>query len=261
MRNFWGAVALLAGVISSGAGLARPLVAVIDSGVAKTPELQSVVVGDYDMAGSRAAFQPRYDHGTMVATIISREAKGAVDIVSMRIDDPAGCPAGATPPCQGSPQPIAAAIRKATELKVDAINISLSMPEDPSILSAVHDAALRGIIVVLAAGNEGYDHPGNRGLARAGFPKTVLVGAVDAAGQPWVRTNRPDATPEGYEYVWRLGVDVPTMGATGTALLGTGTSFAAPIETARRVMAATIPTVTASAGAALSLAGGSSALP
>jgi len=261
MRGWLIAAALIAGGFS-GIGIARPLVAVIDSGVARTPELQSAVVGEHDMAGGRPAFQPRYDHGTMVATIINREAKGAIDIVSLRIDDPAGCPAGASPPCQPSPQPMAAAIRKATSLGVDAINISLSMPDDSSIADAVRDATEKGILVVLAAGNEGYNYPGNRRAARAGFPNAVLVGAIDAAGQPWVRTNKPEASGGlGYEYVWRLGVSVPTASAAGAAVLGTGTSFAAPIETARRVMATAVPTVTATAAPAMATVGAAPILP
>src|SRR5687767_6839365 len=95
----------LASILVAAAPLAaRPLVAVIDSGVARTAELGASVVAEYDMASApgRTAFQPRYDHGTMVATVLQREAKGGVDIVSFRIDDPRGCPEGFDPPCQFS---------------------------------------------------------------------------------------------------------------------------------------------------------------
>lgn len=226
--------------VFAGAAEARPLVAVIDSGVARTAELDPVLVAEYDMASldPRAAFQPRYDHGTMVATILNREARGAVDIVSFRIDDPAGCPRGATPPCQPSAAPIAGAIRKAASLGVDAINISLAMADYPAIVDAVHDATARGITVVMAAGNDGLDHPGNLAMARAGFPRAVLVGAVDADGKPWSGTNRPDEGENwDYRYVWRRGVDVPATSASGLRVIGTGTSFAAPIETAHRMLA------------------------
>jgi subtilisin family serine protease len=219
-------------------GDARPLVAIIDSGIARTAELQPVLIAEYDMAAAapRPAFQPRYDHGTMVATILNREAKGAIDIVSLRIDDPAGCPPKASPPCQGSAAPVADAIRKAIDLGASAINISLSMQDDASIVEAVRDAAGRGIIVVMAAGNNGFDHPANRRMARAGFPYAVLVGALDATGRPWIGTNRPDIDARrGYDYVWRLGVNVPTVTAGGVPAIGTGTSFAVPIETARRL--------------------------
>lgn len=214
------------------------MVAVIDSGVARTAELGGVLVAEYDFASDeRPSFVPRYDHGTMVATIIHREAKGAIDIVSMRIDDPAGCPKGANPPCQPDAEPIADAIRYATSLGVDAINLSLSLDSSPMIVDAVREAAEAGVLVVLAAGNEGRKEPGNLAMARAGFPGTVLVGAIDSKGEPWSGTNRPHAVQRGYAYVWRLGVNVPTVAANGGNVLGTGTSFAAPIETARRLMA------------------------
>lgn len=233
MRFLFLFISLLIGVSAQ----ARPLVAVVDSGVARTPQLANVLVGEYDMAGARPAFRPRYDHGTMVATILSREAQGAIDIVSIRIDDPAGCPTDRSPPCQPSSRPIAAAIDKAVELGVTAINLSLRLADDPAITEAVRRASARGIIVVMAAGNNGRDHPDNIAMARAGFPRAVLVGATDMAGNPWAGTNRPDA--DDYLYVWRRGVDVPTVSAAGLAINGTGTSFAAPIETARRVLAAT----------------------
>lgn len=226
-------VALIAG---KPAIAARPLVAVIDSGIARTPQLARVLFGEFDMAGTRSAFRPRYDHGTMVASILDREAKGAVDIVSLRIDDPAGCPSDRAPPCQPSSHPIVAAIDKAVELGVDAINVSLSLANDRRITDAVRRASAKGITVVLAAGNDGRTHPDNIAMARAGFPRAVLVGATDRAGLPWAGTNRPDA--DDYLYVWRRGVDVPAVSASGEAVTGTGTSFAAPIETARRVLAA-----------------------
>lgn len=263
MRSIILFVALLVGFLPGTAALARPLVAVIDSGIAKTAELQPVLVAEYDMAAKpgRPLFQPRYDHGTMVATILTREAKGQVDIVSLRIDDPAGCPPKDNPPCQPSAEPIAQAIYKAMSLGVSAINISLALRDDPAIVEAVRDAARHGIQIILAAGNDGYDHPRNLSMARAGYPQTVLVGAVDAAGQPWSKTNRPEVkTPLDYDYVWRLGVDVPTMTASGVAATGTGTSFAVPIETARRLTEAA-PVVAGGTGpAAQPVAGPASAV-
>jgi methylmalonyl-CoA mutase cobalamin-binding subunit len=221
----------------------RPTVAIIDSGVARTPELAGLVVAEYDMASSpaRSPFQPRYDHGTMVATILARAAHHRVAIVSLRIDDPAGCPVAANPPCQPSAAPIAAAIRRAASLKVDAINISLSLDQNAEITEAVREAAAQGITVVMAAGNNGRDRPANLAPARAAYPAAVLVGALDSTGRPWSGTNRPEPEPAGYNYVWQPGVDLPTAAADGRAVTGTGTSFAAPLETARLIAAAAAP--------------------
>lgn len=238
MRSLFLTAAVLAASLPC-AALARPVVAIIDSGVARTAELQPVLIAEYDMGAhaARPAFHPRYDHGTMVATILNREARGGIGIISLRIDDPAGCPVGKAPPCQPYAAPIVAAIDKATSLNVDAINLSLALADDRSIVDAVRRATAKGITVVMAAGNEGWDHPSNLAMARAGFPATVLVGALDAEGRPWAGSNRPDAGGlSDYSYVWRRGVDVPTANAQGLAITGTGTSFAAPTETARRVL-------------------------
>lgn len=216
-----------------------PTVAIIDSGVARTAELAPLVSAEYDLASrpGRPVFKPRYDHGTMVATILARAAHRQIDIVSLRIDDPAGCPPKANPPCQPDAAPIAAAIRRATSLNVDAINISLALDSDPRITAAIRDAGAKGIRVVMAAGNDGLDHPGNLGPARAAYPNAVLVGATGADGLPWKGTNLPDAEAHGYSYAWQPGVAVPTVGADGRPVTGTGTSFAAPFETARLVIA------------------------
>lgn len=228
-------------VMASAAGAhgGVPLVAVIDSGVAATPELAPLLAGELDTGAPqpRPAFQPRYDHGTMVATILARAMEGQVSILSVRIDDPAGCPPGASPPCQPRAGPVADAIRRAAALRPAAINISLALADDQTIVDAVRDAAAQGIDVVMAAGNQGADHPANRRMAQAGGARAVLVGALDAHGDPWPGSNRPEALAS-YAYVWRPGVDVPTEALDGRPVTATGTSFAVPLETARRLQAA-----------------------
>ncbi|OJU16224.1 MAG: hypothetical protein BGN95_23520 [Sphingomonas sp. 66-10] len=212
-----------------------PRIAVIDSGIARTPELGPLLEAEYDLATvpARPSFAPRYDHGTMVATILSRAAHREVRLISLRIDDPRGCPPGISPPCQPRSAPIADAIRTATRLGVDVINISLAMPSDPTIAAAIREAAAKRIPIVLAAGNDGRDHPGNLDAARAGYPMAVLVGATDGRGKVWQHSNRPDRQIAGYRYTWQRGVDVPTAAADGRSTRGTGTSFAAPRESAR----------------------------
>lgn len=231
-------------LLASSAASARPLVAIIDSGVAATPELAGSLVAEYDVGANppRPAYHPRYDHGTMVATILVRDAGVPVDIVSYRIDDPTGCRAGLTPPCQPSAAPLAAAIRHATRIGVDIINLSLTLADDPAIVEAVREANAKGVRIVMAAGNEGRDHPGNLAMARAGYPNAVLVGAIDATGHPWSGTNRPGTDrPEGFAYTWQFGVDVPTRLADGGLAYATGTSFATPRETARLLRQGTAP--------------------
>jgi hypothetical protein len=237
MRRILAAACLLLGAAAPTAA-AMPLVAVIDSGIAATPELKPLLEDEVDVAAKngRAPFHPRYDHGTMVATILARAAGHKVRILSYRIDDPAGCPANASPPCQPSAAPIARAIRLATEAGVDAINLSLSLKDDPTIAAAVQDATAKGVRVVMAAGNDGMDHPVNVRMAVAGYPRAVLVGALDAQGRAWAGGNAPGDHGAGrYNFVWQRGVEVPTRAADGSVVYGTGTSFAVPIETARLV--------------------------
>jgi hypothetical protein len=107
----------------------RPLVAIIDGGVARSAELQNVLVAEYDFAAAppRPAFQPQFDRGAYVGTVLHRTAKVGVDIVSLRIDNPVDCAEGLDPPCQSNAQPVAAAIDKAVGLGAEAINISLSL--------------------------------------------------------------------------------------------------------------------------------------
>jgi hypothetical protein len=222
---------------------ARQVVAIIDSGIARTPALSRVLRAEYDetAAPGRTPFVPRYDHGTMVASILNAAAHGEVDIISFRIDGDEACPSGEHPPCQSNAKTIARAIDHASRLRVDAINLSLSLADDPAIVAAVSRATRRGVTVVMAAGNAGRYYPDNLAIARAGYPHAVLVGAMEKDGTPWAGSNGPGPNREGYLYVWQWGVSVPTTDAAGTAVMGTGTSFAAPIETARRLRTAGSP--------------------
>lgn len=226
---------LFCAIYTSAHAAGRPVVAVIDSGVARTAELQDVLVAEYDLAAdpARPAFEPRFDHGTYVATVLHRAAKGGVDIVSLRIDDPADCPDGVDPPCQPAAAPIVAAIDKAVELGADAINMSLNLKRDASIDAAVRAAAAAGVPVVMAAGNQGAAQPANLSAAIAGHPATILVGALDRFGEPWERSNKPDSrSGADYTFAWRPGVEIETAGADGTSVHASGTSLAAPMETA-----------------------------
>jgi hypothetical protein len=80
------------------------------------------------------------------------------------------------------------------------------------------------------------DHPVNLSMAKAGYPRAILVGALDEKGQAWSGGNAPgDHSAGSYNFAWQRGVMVPTNSADGRSVFGTGTSFAAPIESARLV--------------------------
>lgn len=90
-------VPLMAGGAGPAPAPGLPLVAIIDSGVARTTELKERLVREDDMALRPASprFKPRYNHPWMMAAILARDAKRNLRIVSVRIDDPAKCPARA----------------------------------------------------------------------------------------------------------------------------------------------------------------------
>jgi hypothetical protein len=67
---------------------------------------------------------------------------------------------------------------------------------------------------------------------KAAYPHGILVGALDPNGNAWAGSNRPQTNTPGYLYTWQRGVAVPTQLADGTKVFATGTSFAAPVETA-----------------------------
>lgn len=223
---------VVSATLIASAATARPLVAVIDSGIAVTAELRPHLVGEVDAAArpARARLKPRFDHGTKVATILSRAAAGQADILSIRVDDPAGCPSGVNPPCQSDRNVIAWAVYAAVAHRADVINISMALMDAPVISRAVSFAAWHGTQVVIASGNDGRLVPNNLSHARAGYPNAVLVGALEPDGSMWLKSNRPPTSPVGYSFTWRWGARVPTALMDGTPTVASGTSLAAPIE-------------------------------
>ncbi len=183
-------------------------VAIIDSGVADHPDLhnaagasrvvysQSFVVGD-------STTSDKYGHGTHVAGLIggtgaaSGPANGYlakypgmapnVNIINLRALDQNG---------SGTDSQVIAAIQQAIALKntynIRVINMSLGRPVfesytlDP-VCQAVESAWKAGIVVVVAAGNNGRDNSmGTRGFgtigAPANDPAVITVGATRTMG-------------------------------------------------------------------------------
>jgi serine protease AprX len=192
----------------SGAGIG---VAVIDSGVAQTPDLAFLgllphIVYSKDFTGGNGTDQ--YGHGTHVAGIVG--ATGAAShclgctrslvgmapnasIINLRVLDANG---------QGSDSYLIAAIDQAIQLKnvynIRVINLSLGRPIfesyklDP-LCQAVEAAWRAGITVVVAAGNDGRDNSmGNDGYGTiespGNDPYVITVGAMKAM-ETYTRTD------------------------------------------------------------------------
>ena len=179
----------------SGAGVG---VAILDSGIATTSDLQSSrIVGWKDLVNKRKAPYDDAGHGTFVAGLIAgdgtaslpldqggyatvqfRGVAPAADIVGVKVLDSTG---------QGRASAVMAgvlwALAHKDEYNIRVLNLSIgSNPVAPAdfdpIAQAVELAWKNGITVVCAAGNEGEFGPGGI-LSPGNSPYVITVGATD----------------------------------------------------------------------------------
>ena len=207
-----------------------------------------------DIAASRGLTNADDDHGTNVA-LIAAAAKDDIGIVgiayqatimALRADGRGTCRSE----CSFSDSDIAAAVRHAVDNGANVVNLSLGGGSPSSVmLSAVRYAASKGVVVVVAAGNDGdvYDDPAidpdrpdpfAQGLRDAGGGAVIIVGSVNEQREISDFSNRAG----GYEnaFLTALGESVcctyedgklyeePAPGGGTYVYLFSGTSFAAP---------------------------------
>ena len=164
-------------------------------------------------------------HGTEVAGVVAAYARTPIRIVSMRIDT--GNCGGAV--CEVSTKAIAAALRKAVELRVDVVQLSSYGRFDAEAIAAFREAAAAGIRIVIAAGNQGGAALPVVVALKAG-PGIHVVGSLDPDGRRSEYSAR--SYSRRFELDWRLGVGVRTEDREGRPVAVSGTSFAAPILSA-----------------------------
>jgi serine protease len=145
------------------------VVAVLDSGVAyerygryrRAPDLRrSTFIHPWDFIQRDRHPNDVYGHGTHVAGTIAQTTNNGIGtagiaynakIMPLRVLDSRG---------EGDSAAIARAIRYAVRYHADVINLSLEFPaevrsaEIPDVVSALHLAHRRGVVVVAAAGNQ-----------------------------------------------------------------------------------------------------------
>ena len=189
-----GDIAFQSGWTGSGVG-----VAIVDSGVAGDhPDLKSRIVYSQNFVTREARSDDPYGHGTHVAGIVAGNAAASygpsytrtfrglapqAQIVNLRVLDSNG---------QGVDSAVINAIDRAIELKatynIRVLNLSLgrtireSYTLDP-LCQAVRGAWQAGLVVVVAAGNNGRDDSmGTKGYATitspANTPEAITVGAM-----------------------------------------------------------------------------------
>ena len=245
-------------------------IAVVDTGIdIDSPEFAGRISADSrDMFSgtSSRGYNATDDHGTNVAMIAAaaRDSTGILgmawgaSIMALRSDDPNSCvsDSGSTDPdadCQFSDDTIGSAIDYATAHGAKVINLSLGGdPPSSLVTSAVSRAAAAGVLIVVAAGNDGNANPDafGSGVDNAGSGAVIIAGAVDENGAISDFSDRAGNQPnhflaargEGICCQYKNGqIDVQD----GFVYLIAGTSFAAPqIAGAAALLAQAFPTLT-----------------
>ena len=198
-------------------------VAVLDTGISEVGALRGRVEGNYDLYDPEdPRDEMRSSHGTMVANIIAERTPSNVRFIGMRVDRNR-CRGDI---CEVDERAIRRAVELAIELDVDVIQASLSGRMRRETRDLFIEAANRGIIVVLAAGN-------HAGVALAGMilkeadANVYVVASLDERGRPSEFSGRMNGSLR-ERMVWRPGENIATIDREGQPAEVTGTSFAAP---------------------------------
>lgn len=216
--------------------------AVIDSGIdTGNPEFAGrIASASADMAGSRGVDSDDF-HGTMVSLIAAaaRNDQGTMgiayqaSILALRADTPGTCATD----CTFLSSDIAKGVDAAIAGGAKVINISLG-GDDPGsqVRSAITRAANAGIVVIVAAGNEGTvngvpidltnPEPFAVAIRQAGGASVIIAGSVGENGT--ISSFSARAGSEAGAYLAALGERVCCATIGGTTYVGSGTSFSAP---------------------------------
>ena len=188
------------------------IVGILDSGIQAHPQFDDVYIVHIDLAGGGVA-GPGAAHGTSVASIItgSEGIAPGTELFVVRVLDDEGL---------GNSYHVAQGIVQAVDLGVKVINMSLGVYQDTALLrQAVAYAHERGVLMVAAAGNDGYD----RMPFPAGYSEVLAVTAVDGSGQQARFPNQSKAIDFAAP-----GVAILTAKEDEGTTLFSGTSAAAP---------------------------------
>ena len=218
-------------------------VAIIDSGIGYAPGLR--LAGYWDFRDGR---NPRfnrtnnpsdpYGHGTHVAGLIANTGWWSdglysgtapfVDLYGLRVLDENG--AGYT---SDVIRAISWVLENQNRAQVDVINLSLGHPilepaENDPLVQAVEAAVRAGIVVVVSAGNYGYNREtgetGYAGITSPGnAPSAITVGALDTLATD-TRSDDIVARYSSRGPTWYDAFAKPDIVAPGSSLVSTGSA-------------------------------------
>jgi hypothetical protein len=206
----------------AGAGNGRTL-GMVDGGVASHPSLAGAAIEQNGFAGSP---KPT-GHGTAVASLLVGSQgpfRGAANGARLFVADVYGGNRAA-----GSASAIVRALGWLVSHQPQVINISLVGPRNAIVERAIDAVQRRGIRVVAAVGNDGPAAPPQYPASYAGV---VAVTAVDARGRALPEAGRAthlDFAAPGAD----MAAALPGQGYSRVR----GTSFAAPLASARLLVA------------------------
>ncbi len=164
-------------------------VAVLDSGIAPHPDFGNRVTVNLNFASTATSPDDQFGHGTIVAGIIGGNGAASggrytgiapeVTLLNLRVNDATG--AAATSDIMNA---ILWVVNNKDVYNIRVINLSMLSSVAESYTTSALDAAveyawLKGIAVVVAAGNLG---PNSALYAPANDPYVITVGATDDAG-------------------------------------------------------------------------------
>lgn len=212
-----------AALASSASVAGRPVIGMIDGGVASHPSLSAASIEQNGFAGSP---QPT-GHGTAVASLLvgaQGPFRGAAPGAQLFVADVYGGSRAA-----GSATTVIKALGWLASHRPRVINISLIGPPNKAVARAIQIIQSRGIEVVAAVGNDG---PAAPPQYPASYPGVLAVTGVDARGRALPEAGRArhlDFAAPGAD----MAAALPGQGYARVR----GTSFAAPLAAARLLIA------------------------
>jgi len=218
-------------------------VAVIDSGISLSSQefTGRLSSASQDVAGN-ATIGDEGGHGTAVAfaAVGRRNGMGSqgvafeATLTVLRADRPGSCAssseAGSDSGCKFGTDAITKGVDAARGAGARVINLSLggaTMPQ--SLIDAIGRATARGIIVVIAAGNDGSDNPDAfTSVAGNAAARNLVIVAGSVGTNDAISSFSDRAGTGAAHYLTAVGEQVRAPNQNGTPYLWSGTSFAAP---------------------------------